>query len=257
MKIGEFRCWIFSYIEAKFSSIAALWFKILTKIGGTKTYIKIRVSYWMEYIYNSKLGFITTRSYYQYIGQLMRINVDIDENILAQTFFSAGNIISTAEDLNKWYRGLFDGQIISKNLLEEAHTPHIFINKTRSYGYGWIIDDPLTESEKEIKKQRIIWHNGKISGGFTSSVIFHPYSSTLSILLSNREHPNGVIENLSIKTRYYVTKSIDRPTKRLIVPVSRVRMLRDNDLRSLKERIDFSDDPSRFRPISEVLKEIQ
>ena len=49
MKIGEFRCWIFSYIEAKFSSIAALWFKILTKIGGTKTYIKIRVSCWMEY----------------------------------------------------------------------------------------------------------------------------------------------------------------------------------------------------------------
>ena len=36
MKIGEFKCWIFSSIEAKFSSIATLWFKILTKIGGKR-----------------------------------------------------------------------------------------------------------------------------------------------------------------------------------------------------------------------------
>ena len=106
--------------------------------------------------------------------------------------------------------------------------------------------------------ERIIWHNGKIFGGFTSSVVFHPFSKTLSILLSNRDYPDSVIENLSIETRYYVTKSIDRPTKKPVVPPSRVRMLRDKDiLRSLKERIDFSDDPANLAPMSEVLKEIQ
>ena len=47
MKIGEFRCWIFSSIEAghrdkamsqyeRWRSIATLWFKILTKIGGKR-----------------------------------------------------------------------------------------------------------------------------------------------------------------------------------------------------------------------------
>ena len=36
MEIGEFRHRIFSFIKAKFSSIAALWFKILTKIGGKR-----------------------------------------------------------------------------------------------------------------------------------------------------------------------------------------------------------------------------
>ena len=153
------------------------------------------------YIYDSKLGFITTHSVYQYLGQSKGINIDIDENTLAQTFFSAGNIISTAEDLNKWYRALFDGKIISKELLKKAHTPHISINKTRSYGYGWIIDDYFVESEEDIediKEKRIIWHNGKISGGFTSSMVFHPFSKTLSILLSNLDHPEGVIENLAL-----------------------------------------------------------
>ena len=36
MKIGELRHRIFSFNKAKFSSIAALWFKILTKIKGKK-----------------------------------------------------------------------------------------------------------------------------------------------------------------------------------------------------------------------------
>ena len=50
MKIGELSHRIFSFIKAKFSSIAALRFKILTKIKDKNTWIKIRVSYWMEYI---------------------------------------------------------------------------------------------------------------------------------------------------------------------------------------------------------------
>ena len=210
-------------------------------------------------IYYPKLGgFITTRSYYQYVGQSKRINVDIDENTLAQTFFSAGNIISTAKDLNKWYQALFNGKIISKELLKKAHTPHVSIGEKQSYGYGWVIDDYFVESEEDIKEKRFIWHNGEIPGGFTLSVVFHPFSKTLSILLSNLDHLDGVIENLSTDMRYYVTESIDRPTKKPVVPPSRVRILRDQDiLRSLKERIDFSDDPANLTPMREVLKEIQ
>ena len=49
MKIGELSHRIFSFIKAKFSSIATLRFKILTKIKDKNTWIKIRVSYWMEY----------------------------------------------------------------------------------------------------------------------------------------------------------------------------------------------------------------
>ena len=37
----------------------------------------------------------------------------------------------------------------------------------------------------------------------------------------------------------------------------KVRELRDKELRSLKKHIDFNDDPSRFIPINEILKEIQ
>ena len=52
MKIGELSHRIFSFIKAKFSSIATLRFKILTKIKDKNTWIKIRVSYWMEYIHS-------------------------------------------------------------------------------------------------------------------------------------------------------------------------------------------------------------
>ena len=91
--------------------------------------------------------------------------------------FSAGNILSTAEDINKWYKTLFEFKIISKQSLEKAHTPYILNDGQKSnYGYGWFIDN--------LQGEKVIAHEGGING-FLSSVKFFPSKQTLIILLSN------------------------------------------------------------------------
>ena len=111
-----------------------------------------------------------------------------DEDLLKA--FSAGNIISTAEDLNKWYQVLFNGQIISRDLLKKAHTVHVYINEEAKtgYGYGWVISS----------KGQALSHGGLISG-FRSNVIFIPSLNIFVVLLSNFYYPlsDKTIENLS------------------------------------------------------------
>ena len=115
--------------------------------------------------------------------------------LISATEFSAGNILSTAEDLNKWYQALFNGQIISRDLLKKAHTVHVYINEEQKigYGYGWIITDE--------GKRKTISHNG-ILNGFRANMIFHPSLKILSVLLSGFYYPTSpsfdlTIENLS------------------------------------------------------------
>ncbi len=56
--------------------------------------------------------------------------------------FSAGNLLSTTEDINKWYKALFHYTIVVKENLEKAHNPYTYNDGTKSsYGYGWFVDD--------------------------------------------------------------------------------------------------------------------
>ena len=113
---------------------------------------------------------------------------------MSASVFSAGNILSTTEDLNRWYKALFSHQIISKGLLKKAHTPHVFIDKEQKigYGYGWIISSE--------GKGKTISHNGVING-FRANVIFHSSSKILSVLLSGFYYSlsDKIIENLSLE----------------------------------------------------------
>ncbi|MFD1079620.1 serine hydrolase domain-containing protein, partial [Longispora fulva] len=55
--------------------------------------------------------------------------------------FSAGNLLSTTSDINKWYKALFQYQLIPEGTLEKALTPYRFKDSSSSkYGYGWFID---------------------------------------------------------------------------------------------------------------------
>lgn len=91
--------------------------------------------------------------------------------------FSGGNLISTTEDLNKWYKALFNYKIVSKTSLNIAHEPFKLNDGTNSkYGYGWFIDT--------LQGEKIITHEGGING-FLSSVWFVPSTKTLTVVLSN------------------------------------------------------------------------
>lgn len=121
---------------------------------------------------NSKIISNRVSGYEDYQGEIKNATY-IDMSIP----FSAGNLVSTTEDLNKWYKALFEYKIVSKSSLKKAHTPYQLLDSSRiSYGYGWFIDS--------LQGEKIISHEGGING-FLSSVWYAPKSKTLISMLSN------------------------------------------------------------------------
>ena len=58
-------------------------------------------------------------------------------------FVGDGNIYSTVYDLQKWDQALRDGKVLKPELLQEAYTPVVVLEKPKMmYGLGWIINEP-------------------------------------------------------------------------------------------------------------------
>jgi len=83
----------------------------------------------------------------------------------------AGQIYSTAEDLYKYYEGLRDYKIVSREAFKKATTPYL-----SGYGYGWFIDD--------LYGKKLINHGGNIEGS-TSYFAMLPDDDLCIILLNN------------------------------------------------------------------------
>ena len=179
---------------------------------------------------------------YQKVGPGYKNMDSIALLLYTEIAFSAGNIVSTVEDLNRWYQALFNYEIVSEKSLKEAHTPHISINEQfkSSYGYGWGIDDFLGI------ENRIIGHIGAIPSSFVSNVLFHASSKTLVVLLSNNSeylslvnidiqgdnlnltlNNQPMIDALSTAMLYYAIGLINESAKITISPVSESNAGRD------------------------------
>lgn len=83
----------------------------------------------------------------------------------------AGQIYSTAEDLYKYYKGLRDYTIVSKDSFKKATTPYL-----SGYAYGWFVDD--------LYRKKLINHGGNIEGS-TSYFAMLPDEDLCIILLNN------------------------------------------------------------------------
>ncbi|WP_165789223.1 serine hydrolase domain-containing protein [Chryseobacterium shigense] len=83
----------------------------------------------------------------------------------------AGQIYSTVEDLYKYYEGIRDYRIVSKESFKKATTPYL-----SGYGYGWFIDD--------LYGKKLINHGGNIEGS-TSYFAMLPHDDICIILLNN------------------------------------------------------------------------
>jgi CubicO group peptidase (beta-lactamase class C family) len=58
-------------------------------------------------------------------------------------FVGDGNIYSTIYDLQKWDQALRNGKLLRQEILQEAYTPSVVIEKPKMvYGLGWIINEP-------------------------------------------------------------------------------------------------------------------
>jgi CubicO group peptidase (beta-lactamase class C family) len=85
--------------------------------------------------------------------------------------YASGALYSTTDDLRKFYKGLRDFRIISKETFNQATTPF-----KGGYGYGWFIDT--------IHGDRVIDHGGNVEGA-TSFFLMMPEHKISIILLNN------------------------------------------------------------------------
>jgi CubicO group peptidase (beta-lactamase class C family) len=95
--------------------------------------------------------------------------------------YAAGSLYSTAEDLYKWDRALYEDKILSEASKELMFSPHI-VDGNAQYGYGWSIANlPVGKSGDSLP---IVAHGGGING-FNTLIIRLPEEENLIVLLNN------------------------------------------------------------------------
>lgn len=87
--------------------------------------------------------------------------------------YSAGNMMSTVEDLYRWNNALFSGNVISPKMFQKMITPNL-----GNYGYGLFIDS--------FQHHLRIQHSGGING-FISYIARFPKDEIVVVGLSNNE----------------------------------------------------------------------
>jgi len=77
--------------------------------------------------------------------------------------YAAGSLLSTVDDLHRWYQALEAGKVLSQKSLEQMYTPTKLNNgETKNYGYGWTLGTLFGE--------KTIEHGGGINGFITDAM---------------------------------------------------------------------------------------
>jgi CubicO group peptidase (beta-lactamase class C family) len=98
-----------------------------------------------------------------------------------------GGIHTTAMDLAKWYGGLADYKLISKESLDKAWSSYTLNDGAKSeYGFGFYNDEKFGQAS--------IFHNGFIFGYSTSDLYF-PKDKVLILVFSNLSDINTINTN--------------------------------------------------------------
>jgi len=97
---------------------------------------------------------------------------------VSMTFpFSAGGLMSTAQDMFLWHRALIRGRLVSRSMLEKAFSDYTLNDgEYVGYGYGWHI--------REIDGMRSLEHGGSIFG-FKSMGVYLPGKDIYVVGLTN------------------------------------------------------------------------
>lgn len=91
---------------------------------------------------------------------------------------AAGALLSTVDDLARWYGALESGDLVEPALLERAYTPAVLEDgRSTGYGYGWQIGRAFG--------RRTIEHGGGING-FLTYALRIPEEDLLVVVLTNR-----------------------------------------------------------------------
>lgn len=124
-----------------------------------------------DIIKNRITGYTKDSSTYRNVGYISMSQV-----------FSAGALLSTAEDLFQWHQALYMNKLVKKETLEKAFTPFKLKDNTLSeYGYGWFI--------KDWEGSKSIGHGGAIDG-FRSMELYFPKQDIFVAALFNSDNDN-------------------------------------------------------------------
>jgi len=92
--------------------------------------------------------------------------------------YSAGSLMSTVADLDKWYRAVFDGRVIKYKSLKKAHTSYRLNNDNETgYGYGWFLGKRL--------ERKTVEHGGGINGSLTKDLYFPDDDLFIAVFSNN------------------------------------------------------------------------
>jgi CubicO group peptidase (beta-lactamase class C family) len=120
--------------------------------------------------------------------------------------WSAGSMYSTANDLLRWERGLFDGKVLSAGSLKEMTTPG---KVSHGFGVGVTTEDGM----------EVVDHNGAIEG-FVAHLAYVPEPRIAVIVLSNVfGGASPAMGNQLVETM--LGKSVVLASERKAVPISK------------------------------------
>lgn len=125
---------------------------------------------------------------------------------------AAGAIISTADDLQGFFRGLFKDKLISAKSREQM------IELQDGYGYGIF----KTVVKKEDQNITGYWHNGGIEG-FASHTIYFPQIEVTTVVLSNGLNKTSVDDLNSALIDAYFGGSLDNKLAALEVKAEQLK----------------------------------
>lgn len=133
-----------------------------------------------------------------------------DEYVSMTGPYAAGALLSTVDDLARWYDALENGQLVDSALLERAYTPaRLPDGRSTRYGYGWMLG--------EIGGHGTIEHGGGIEG-FLTYALRVPDEDLLVVVLTNRETDRPSPSEVAVRLAELALEESGEP---VVVEVSR------------------------------------
>ncbi len=128
--------------------------------------------------------------------------------------YSAGSLMSTVGDLDRWYRAVFAGKVVKPESLKKAHTSFVLNNGSETgYGYGWFLGKRL--------ERKTIEHGGGINGSLTKDLFFPEDDLFVAVFSNNTAFPP---DPLALKLAAVVL-NVDTSKKAITLPASHLKKL--------------------------------
>jgi D-alanyl-D-alanine carboxypeptidase len=106
-------------------------------------------------------------------------------------FYAAGGLISTLEDLARWFAALSTGDLLCPETLNRMWTPfRLADGRSTRYGYGWFLS--------ECQGQPVVEHHGSLPG-CANYLLALPEDDILVIVLSNEDVRLNLVERLTLE----------------------------------------------------------